>query len=116
MRKFQSSKSKAIISLALVLSLIFNLIPFNIVSAYAAEKSGKQKTQQVITKEDINANKYETYYYTDEIEYIYDNQVVEFVSENQIKVGEETLNLKNKKIEVTTKVEGNNVDISFTNL
>ena len=116
MRKFQSSKSKAIISLALVLSLIFNLIPFNIVSAYAAEKSEKQKTQQVITKEDMNANKYETYYYTDDIEYVYDNQVVEFVSENQIKVGEETLNLKNKKIEVTTKVEGNNVDISFTNL
>ena len=70
-----------------------------------------------ITEEDLNANKYETYYYSDQINYYYQGKYVVFTDSEHFKAGTETYSLKNQKTEVTTVMnEEGKMTISLTNL
>lgn len=57
-----------------------------------------------ITEEDLKANQaYETYYYSDQINYYYQDEFVEFTDENHFSAGGETYELKNKKTTISVE-------------
>ncbi|MCR8743798.1 S-layer homology domain-containing protein [Romboutsia lituseburensis] len=113
MSKIKKAKYKTIMSLLLTLALIINVIP---VSALTSNNMYNMKPTQEITEDDINASQYETYYHSDNIDYTYKGDIVEFVSDNEIRVEGKNVNLKNKPIDINQTVEGNQVTIKFSSI
>lgn len=113
MSKIKKARYKMIMSLALILVLIVNVIP---VSALTSKSMYNVKPTQAITESDINSNQYETYYHSENINYTYNDSIVNFISDNEISVAGEILKLKNKKIDVNQSIEGNQAIINFSDI
>lgn len=90
----------------------------------------EQKKQYDITDEQLNQVKspsevspertYDTFYYTDGVNYTYNDKAVTFIDENKIKIEGETENrtLKNKKITINVNLDKENgtAKITFTGI
>lgn len=70
-----------------------------------------------ITEEDMKANPYETYYYSDKMNYYYQDEYVTFTDESHFSAGGETYELKNKKTTVSVEdSEKGIVTVSLSNI
>lgn len=70
-----------------------------------------------ITEEDLNANAYETFYYSDKINYYYQDSYVVFTDTEHFKAGTEVYELKNQKTTVTVEVNESGAQvINLSNL
>ncbi|WP_343343760.1 Ig-like domain-containing protein [Terrisporobacter petrolearius] len=101
-----------ILSVLMAFMMIISVVPTNVF----ADNTNSKSNSIEIKEDDLNGNQYETYYYVENENYTYKGKRVEFISEKQIKVGDETLNLKNKKTTVNIKVEGDKATIAFTGI
>lgn len=111
MENYKNSFAKRWLSILLMIVMVLSTFTPFTKAAYAAPA---QST--AITDEDLAANAYETYYYSNDRQYTYNGEEVSFISETQIQAGDQTLDLKNKPTDITVNVEGSTATISFTNL
>ncbi|MDT2829785.1 Ig-like domain-containing protein [Vagococcus carniphilus] len=111
-----NKRNLKVFNLMLVISMLMSSIagiPFN-VFAMDTEDSVQEMT---ITEDDISKKtNYDTYYYSDNVKYLYDGQPVSFTSNETIEVNGQEMPLKNKKTEVSVEQAENKISISLSNL
>lgn len=72
-----------------------------------------QEGQVIISESDLDANDYEIYYHVADVDYVYQGQTVDFISETQFTAGGKTYDLKNKQITVDVQVAGDTATITL---
>lgn len=108
--------STRLLSLFLSILMVVSLLPMT-VFAQPEETSIDTRETMEITDEDLKSNEYETYYYSEDIAYTYQGDLVSFINEDQIQAGKKTYNLKNKKTEVSVNTEeSGDVTVDLTNI
>ena len=115
MRKIKKGTSR-LLALLLSIMMIAGMLPMSAL-AQTSKNIADSAAQMEITDDDLAANDYETYYYSEEITYTYKGEKVSFISESQIQADGKTYNLKNKKTEVAVNAaEDETVTINLTDL